>query len=113
VDSVEETWSNFKTIVAQASDGVVGYRRAPGKRGGSQMTLKKLWKATDDRKRIKQQKSQGQLTMEQIDDLEEKYRMKYREVKKDVQKTNSSSMIQKLVRLKKQQPEKAARHFTG
>jgi len=42
VDSVEGTWSNFKTTVAQAADGVVGYRRAPGKRGGSQMTLGKL-----------------------------------------------------------------------
>jgi len=27
VDSVDETWSNFKTTVVQAADGVVGYRR--------------------------------------------------------------------------------------
>jgi len=79
VDSVDETWSNFKTTVAQVADSVVGYRRGTRK---ERWVSDSTWKAIDERKRIKQQKSQGQITTEQTDDLEKKYRMKYREVKK-------------------------------
>jgi len=79
VDSVEGTWSNFRNTVVQAAEKVVGYRRG---------TRKERWisddtrKVIDERKRIKQWKSQGQLTKEQLADLEQEYRVKDKEVKR-------------------------------
>jgi len=107
-DSIEETWSNFKTTVAQVADCVVGYRMNIAKKRWISMTLGKLLMKG---KRIKQQKSQGELKTEQVGDLEKKYGMKDREVKRRCAK-DKQQWYDSAGELKKQQPEDTTRHCT-
>ena len=79
VDSVEGTLSNFRNTVVQAAEKVVGYRRGTRK---ERWISDDMWKVIDERKRIKQRKSQEQLTKEQLADLEQEYRVKDKEVKR-------------------------------
>jgi len=65
-DSVEWTWINFRNTVVQAAEKVVGYGRGTKK---ERWISDDTWKVIDERK---QRKSQGQLTKEQLTDLEQK-----------------------------------------
>ena len=79
VDSVEDTWSQFKTTIVAAAEKVVGRKRGSRKERWISDTT---WKAIDERKQIKKQLCQGQLTTKIHDELKCEYKVKDKEVKR-------------------------------
>jgi len=74
-----DTWSQFKTTIVAAAEKVVGRKRGSRKERWISHTT---WKTIDERKQIKKQLCQGQLTTKIHDELKCEYKVKDKEVKR-------------------------------